>query len=65
VVNGLDLARDVVDRPLLFPCGISQLKRTVDAFFLDERPERRDWVLVGCERSQHGADCMREDDGRH
>ncbi len=59
----LDLVRDVRDRPLLFPCGISQLKRMIDAFYLDERPERRDWVLVGCERSRYihrhlyGEDC--------
>jgi len=46
------LARDVVLKPLLFPCGISQLKRTTDAFYLDERPPRQDWVLVGCARSR-------------
>jgi hypothetical protein len=59
------LARDVVDKPLLFPCGISQLRRTTDAFYLDERPPRQDWVLVGCARSQqihrhlYGDDCPR------
>jgi hypothetical protein len=59
----LELVRDVIDRPLLFPCGISQLKRQTDAWYLDERPARRDWVLVGCERSRdihrhlYGEDC--------
>jgi hypothetical protein len=48
-----DLARDVGGRDLLFPCGISQLReRLGNAFYLDERPKRRDWVLVGCERSR-------------
>ena len=40
------------DKPILFPCGISQLKAMVRAFYLDERPSRIDWVLVGCERSR-------------
>jgi hypothetical protein len=58
------LARDVVARPLLFPCGISELKRTTAAFYLDERPPRQDWV-VGCARSAqihrhvYGDDCPR------
>jgi hypothetical protein len=59
------LARDVAAGPLLFPCGISQLKRTTAAFYLDERPSRQDWVLVGCARSAqihrhvYGDDCSR------
>lgn len=59
------LARDLVARPLLFPCGVSQLKRTGAAFYLDERPSRQDWVLVGCARSAqihrhlYGNDCPR------
>jgi hypothetical protein len=58
------LAREIVARPLLFPCGISQLKRTVAAFYLDERPSWQDWVLVGCGRQQihrhfYGDDCPR------
>ena len=40
------------DKPILFPCGISQLKAMAAAFYLDERPNRQDWVLVGCERSR-------------
>jgi hypothetical protein len=59
----LDLVHELSDRPLLFPCGITQLKRAVEAFYLDEHPARQDWVLVGCERSRHihrhfyGEDC--------
>ncbi len=60
------LAREVVAKPVLFPCGISELKRTTTvAYFLDERPPRQDWVLVGCPRSQqihrhfYGDDCPR------
>lgn len=40
------------EKPILFPCGISQLKRMVTAVYLDERPDRQDWLLVGCERSR-------------
>ena len=40
------------DKPILFPCGISQLKRMLTAVYLDERPDRQDWILVGCERSR-------------
>lgn len=40
------------DKPILFPCGVSQLKAQVSAFYLDERPSRQDWILVGCERSR-------------
>ena len=42
----------VDNKPILFPCGVSQLKAMVSAFYLDERPSRQDWVLVGCERSR-------------
>ena len=47
-----ELVRNVGDKPILFPCGVSQLKRMAKAFYLDERPCRQDWVLVGCERSR-------------
>jgi hypothetical protein len=47
----VELACRVDDKAVLFPCGVSQLKRTTRGFFLDERPARQDWVLVGCERS--------------
>ena len=46
-----EMASHVGDKPVLFPCGVSQLKRTTRALYLDERPARQDWVLVGCERS--------------
>jgi len=46
------LVRDRGNRAILFPCGVSQLKTLGEAFYLDERPARRDWVLVGCERSR-------------
>jgi hypothetical protein len=52
-------------KPILFPCGVSQLKGLADASYLDERPPRRDWVLVGCDRSLvihrhlYGNDCPR------
>ncbi len=58
-----DLVREVSEKAILFPCGISQLKRITNAFYLDERPERHDWILVGCERSRqihrhlYGEDC--------
>jgi hypothetical protein len=58
-----ELVRDVDDKPILFPCGVSQLKRHANAFYLDERPPRRDWVLVGCDKSRmihrhlYGDDC--------
>ena len=48
----LALARHGVDRPLLFPCGISALKQTVAASYLDEHPARQDWVLIGCALSR-------------
>ena len=47
-----EMVQHLGDRPILFPCGISQLKAMAKAFYLDERPDRQDWVLVGCERSR-------------
>jgi hypothetical protein len=47
-----ELVPNLDDKPMLFPCGVSQLKARTKAFYLDERPCRQDWVLVGCERSQ-------------
>jgi len=47
-----ELVRNLDDKPILFPCGVSQLKGIANAFYLDERPCRQDWVLVGCERSR-------------
>lgn len=37
----------------LFPCrGSGIAPAGTETFFLDERPPRHDWVLVGCERSR-------------
>jgi hypothetical protein len=47
-----ELVRNLGDTPILFPCAVSQLKGIANAFYLDERPPRQDWVLVGCERSR-------------
>ncbi len=47
-----ELVRHLDDKPILFPCGISQLKGMANASYLDERPSRQDWILVGCERSR-------------
>jgi hypothetical protein len=47
-----EMVRHLRDKPILFPCGVSQLKAMARAFYLDERPSRQDWVLVGCERSR-------------
>lgn len=53
------------DKPILFPCGVFQLRLLAQAWYLDERPPRQDWVLVGCDRSRmihrhvYGADCPR------
>lgn len=47
-----EMVPDLHGKPILFPCGISQLKAMVSAAYLDERPNRQDWVLVGCERSR-------------
>ena len=47
-----ELVQNLGDTPILLPCGISQLKGTANTYYLDERPVRQDWVLVGCERSR-------------
>ena len=39
-------------RAYLFPCRASGLVGPGATFYLDERPPRRDWVLIGCERSR-------------
>lgn len=48
-----DLARTRPSPSYLLPCrggGVSVDGATTD--YLDEHPERRDWTLIGCERSQ-------------
>jgi hypothetical protein len=53
VIDLVDLARQHPAGRYLFPCrgsGVAPPGARVD--YLDERPPRRDWVLVGCERSR-------------
>lgn len=53
VVELDDLARSQRSESYLLPCrggGVSVDGATTD--YLDERPERRAWTLIGCERSQ-------------
>jgi hypothetical protein len=47
-----EMVRHLGDRPILFPCAVSQLKTIPRAFYLDQRPSPQDWVLLGCERSR-------------
>jgi hypothetical protein len=49
----VDLAAGRPAERYLFPCrgsGIAPAGK--DVFYLDERPPRHDWVLIGCERSR-------------
>lgn len=53
VVELGELARSHASASYLLPCrggGVSVEGATTD--YLDEHPERRDWTLIGCERSQ-------------
>ena len=53
VVELDELARSRTSASYLLPCrggGVSVEGATTD--YLDEHPERRDWTLIGCERSQ-------------
>jgi hypothetical protein len=36
----------------LIPCRASGLNFEVPTYFLDERPERRNWTMIACERSR-------------
>jgi hypothetical protein len=36
----------------LIPCRASGLNFKAPTYFLDERPERRDWTMIACERSR-------------
>jgi hypothetical protein len=51
-----DLVELAAGRPAeryLFPCrGSGIAPEGTEVFYLDERPPRQDWVLVGCERSR-------------
>ncbi len=50
VIDLVDLARARPAERYLFPCRGSGA--TIAARYLDERPPREDWVLVGCARSR-------------
>jgi hypothetical protein len=53
VVELEDLARSRSSASYLLPCrggGVAVEGATTD--YLDEHPDRRDWTLIGCERSQ-------------
>ena len=53
IVDIVELARQRPSRQYLYPCrGSGAAPEGAEVFYLDERPSRRDWVLVGCERSR-------------
>jgi hypothetical protein len=53
VVDIVELARQRPSRQYLYPCrGSGAAPEGSEVFYLDERPSRRDWVLVGCQRSR-------------
>jgi hypothetical protein len=53
IVDIVALARQRPSRWYLYPCrGSGAAPEGGEVFYLDERPSRRDWVLVGCERSR-------------
>ena len=48
-----DLAKQAPDAPAyLIPCRASGLDFDVPTYFLDEHPEKQDWVMLACERSR-------------
>jgi hypothetical protein len=53
IVDTVALARQRPSRQYLYPCrGSGAAPEGGEIFYLDERPPRQDWVLVGCERSR-------------
>jgi hypothetical protein len=53
VFDLVDLAARRPAESYLFPCrGSGIAPEGAEVHYLDERPPRRDWVLVGCERSR-------------
>jgi hypothetical protein len=53
IVDIVELARRRPAPRYLYPCrGSGAAPDGAEVFYLDERPARRDWVLVGCERSR-------------
>jgi hypothetical protein len=51
-INVNDLAQAHPAVAHLFPCRASGLQGPGTTFYLDERPERAPWLLIGCERSE-------------
>ncbi|MGQ0604287.1 MAG: DUF7714 family protein [Anaerolineales bacterium] len=45
------LAHEAPAEAYLVPCRAAGLELNVPTFFLDERPERREWTMLACERS--------------
>jgi hypothetical protein len=53
IVDIVELARQRPSRQYLYPCrGSGAAPEGSEVFYLDERPSRQDWVLVGCGRSR-------------
>jgi hypothetical protein len=53
IVDIVELARRRPAQRYLYPCrGSGAAPAGAEVFYLDERPARREWVLVGCERSR-------------
>lgn len=53
VIDIVELARQHPAGQYLFPCrGSGAAPPGATVAYLDERPQRQDWVLVGCERSR-------------
>jgi hypothetical protein len=46
------LGKNVKAETLLYPCAVSGMKTGKATYFLDEHPEKQDWVLMGCERTE-------------
>ncbi len=49
-IDLIALARDNPAKEYLFPCQASGIDVGAPIHFLDTRPQRRDWTMIGCER---------------
>jgi hypothetical protein len=53
IIDIVELARQHPSRRYLYPCrGSGAAPEGSEVLYLDERPSRQDWVLVGCQRSR-------------
>lgn len=52
VVNVAAMADGLPREAYLFPCRASGLVGPGPMYYLDERPSRKEWLLIGCERSR-------------